>query len=79
MLGPSLIAMLSGNELDVLDMNERRGVRLTLPESTGYRDRELARGGLATLTRTGRAPEGTFTVYFEGAAPESAHARAGGK
>jgi hypothetical protein len=79
MLGPSLIAMLSGNELDVLDMNERRGFRLTLPESTGYRDRELARGGLATLTRTGRGPEGTFTVYYEGPAPASADARAGGR
>jgi hypothetical protein len=66
MLGPSRIAMLSGEELDVLDMNERRGVRLTLPESSGSRSRELAPGGLATLTRTGRGPEGTFTVYDEG-------------
>ena len=32
MLGPSVIAMLSGNELDVLDMDERRGLRLTLPK-----------------------------------------------
>jgi tetratricopeptide (TPR) repeat protein len=63
------VAMLS-YELRVLDLETRRGVRLTSPELRTNAWREhLARGGLAVLTRQGDArgasKDSTLTVYSQ--------------
>ena len=63
LLAPSQLAILNGDELEILDLEGRRGVRLTLPERNGH-FLHLARGALATLQRPdSRGPSGTIVVY----------------
>ena len=63
LLAPSRLAILNGDELEVLDLEARRGARLTLPERNGHH-LQLAKGALATLERPdSRGPAGTVVVY----------------
>ena len=63
LLTPSQLAILNGDELEILDLEARRGVRLTLPERNGHY-LHLAKGAVATLQRPdSRGTAGTIVVY----------------
>jgi tetratricopeptide (TPR) repeat protein len=49
MLGSSRLVVHGRDEIGVIDLDTRRGVRLSLPETDSRADIELVRGGLATL------------------------------
>ena len=63
MLSPTVAALLAGDELAVVDLDERRGTRLTLPDRGKSAHDDLVDGALATVTRTDREGGGTLTVY----------------
>jgi len=71
MLGPSRLAVLGHDEVSVIDLDTRRGTRLTLPENDGGKRMRLARGGLATLASDGDKSS-TVVVYAEPPPPTAA-------
>jgi hypothetical protein len=68
MVGSSRLAILGADEIGVIDLETRRGMRLSLPENDGRRDVEFAHGGLATLADD-RDQGSTIVVYAEPSIP----------
>jgi len=64
MLGQSRLAVLGPDEIGIIDLDARRGTRLTLPETDDKVPSRLAHGGLATLA-DGRSETTTVVVYAE--------------
>ena len=63
MLGPSVIAATRRGEIQMIDLDTGRAVRLKMPDGDPANVGTLIEGGLATLARRWPALEGTVVVY----------------
>jgi hypothetical protein len=62
-VGPSKLAVISGGDLGVIDLDTRRGAWLTLPATANRDWPQLVGGGVGTFVRSGRGKDATLTVY----------------